>query len=105
MAEQEKDRELNRARIESQRDWIGNLQRRVDNQQHLVNQNSLMIVEQHDDIIRLQSRVSHLEIDLPSSSKFAQNLRKKLESTLIRQCSGLKPLVLGSACWKESLLM
>lgn len=44
----------------------------------------MMNVGYHDDIFRLQSRVSHLEIDIPSSSNFAQDLRRELGSTVDR---------------------
>lgn len=52
----------------------------MDNQHQLLSQDSLMNDEQYYDIFRLQSRVSHLETDLPSSSNFSQNLRRELES-------------------------
>lgn len=52
----------------------------------------MLNAELHDKVVRLKSRVYHLETDLPSASNFAKNLSWELDSsvdTALIECEGL----------------
>jgi len=85
----EGERDLDKALLESQRGWIKTLQKQVDSQQKLLNDQSLSLASHRDEGSRVGDRVTTLVRTFPSASahqkKPDSNLKMVLDKWWIEQ--------------------